>query len=353
MIHDTESLKKPSPKALEQSTSVAASMIFHLTLISALALSSFPVERKQQINTIVTGFPVVETIVEPIELEPSSFNDDSSRANSSVPHFAQAFTSQISDSPVDVTPKTEQATSLILSPVGIPVGNLAEQVTPLVAYSTNGESGGAKGVSGDGAGAGAFFGMNLKGASVVFVVDASSSMNHPLPGPAKTRFGRVKIELFKAISKMTDAEKFFMIFFNEFSIPMPAARLISATPENRQLFLNWMAPGQAAGDTEPEAALLAAIHLRPEVIYFLTDGKFKYSVVQNVSAANQAGVVINTICFGNDTGEKFLKQLAQRNGGVYRFVPDDAILDVDANASTPAPPQPPGISRLPSLEENR
>lgn len=353
MIHNTESSKKPSPRALEQSTAVASSMIFHLTLISALALSSFPIQPEQQINTIVTGFPTVETQVEPIEVEPSPFQDDSSPVNSAVPKQATAFASQVSDSPVDVTPKAEQAASLMLSPVGIPVGSLAEQVTPLVIKSTDGEKGGGDGESGDGAGAGAFFGMDLKGASVVFVVDASSSMNHPHPGPAKTRFGRVKIELFKAISLMTDAEKFFMIFFNEFPIPMPAARLISATPENRQLFLNWMAPGQAAGDTEPEAALLAAIHLRPEVIYFLTDGKFKYSVVQNVSAANQAGVVINTICFGNDTGEKFLKQLAQRNGGVYRFVPDDAIQDVDAAASKPAPPKPPGITRLPVLDEKR
>ena len=66
-----------------------------------------------------------------------------------------------------------------------------------------------------------------------------------------------------------------------------------------------------------------ALQMRPDVIFFLTDGEFNYRVVREVSAANFGSVRIHTISLGDDSGEKFLTELAARNGGVYRHISEE------------------------------
>ncbi len=309
-------------KLLEPSTSAVASAIVHLTLIATLAFVAFPKRNEQAVNTIASQFAPVSTEIEPIQVEQQSFNDDTSSSSGTSKALDKKFLSTVTNSPIDATPDLTPAKTLDLSNVGQAAGNLSENVSTALKSSEANDGGQGEGGEGSGKGTGDFFGMNLNGTSVVFVVDASRSMNHPFPDPYKTRFGRVKVELVKTIEKMTETEKFFMIFFNDFPVPMPANRLVSATPENQKSYLNWMVPGQATGSTEPEAALHMALKLRPEVIYFLTDGRFHYSVVKSVTNANRDRVTINTICFGDDEGEKMLKELASGNGGVYKYIPD-------------------------------
>ena len=324
MTANVEKLLSSPSKLLEQSTPFAVSMVFHLTLLSLLALAVIPLKREKPVTTIVTDFSGEESQLAPVHLEQKTFSSEPSQSSSGMVKTTHAFQAHVPNASVDASPTSAEAVPLELSSTGIPAGSLTEKITPLALNSSAASSGDGNGNSGKGKGDGGdeFFGLDLKGASVVFVVDASGSMNFPHPGPAKTRFGRVKIELVKTIQKMTESERFFMIFFNQVAIPMPANRLVEATPMNQKRYLNWMVPGRAEGDTEPEAALLAALSLRPEVIYFLTDGRFKYKVVENVTKANRSRVLINTLCFGNDDGEKFLRQLADLNGGVYRFIPD-------------------------------
>ncbi len=85
--------------------------------------------------------------------------------------------------------------------------------------------------TGDGEGTGGtgqFFGNSVTGRRFVFVVDASKSMNHPHPSEAKTRFGRVKLELVNSIRNMDRNSEFYIVFFNENAIPMPAKGLKKA-----------------------------------------------------------------------------------------------------------------------------
>ncbi len=353
MTTKVEILSSSPSKFLEQSTPFAVSMIFHLTLVSILALAAIPLNRELSVSTIVTDFSNEETLAIPVHFEQKTLATDSGQSSKGST-TTQAFQSRVPNSPVDASPRSDEASPLDLSATGLAAGSLTEKISPLVLNSSAANSGNGNGNSGNGSGDGdsEFFGLDIKGTSVVFVVDASGSMNFPHPGPAKTRFGRVKIELVKTIQKMTKSERFFMVFFNEFAIPMPAHRLVAATPTNQQMYVNWMIPGRAEGETEPEAALLRALRLRPEVIYFLTDGRFKYSVVENVKKANRAHVVINTLCFGNDDGEKFLRQLANENGGVYRFIPDEkAPEEKDATKNdTAKPTTPPKITWLPSFD---
>jgi hypothetical protein len=113
-----------------------------------------------------------------------------------------------------------------------------------------------------------------------------------------------------------------IIFFNNNALPMPARALQPALPAQKKQYLTWMANVKTSGQTDPREALKLALLLRPDMIYFLTDGHFRSSVVSEVTKLNRSRrTQIHTFCFGDRSGEDLLKLIAERNGGTYRFVP--------------------------------
>ncbi len=192
--------------------------------------------------------------------------------------------------------------------------------------------------TGDGTGGGVgrrqFFALESKGKNIVFVVDASKSMNLPHPGPAKTRFNRVKQELVKTISQMTEDEKFFIIYFGDDALPMPAPTLVAADEGTRTSYLRWMTQVPAEGQyTKPLNALLIALALEPDVIYFLTDGVFESVVIRQVTGVNRNRIPIHTIGFDlpekkkvnlkEKQGNQQLEELARLNSGTYMTIPNE------------------------------
>jgi hypothetical protein len=202
---------------------------------------------------------------------------------------------------------------------------LSERVSPL-----GGGSGGSRGTgSGNGIGNGvgdgtgtAFFGLATKGKSFVFVVDASSSMRRPSHGPERTLFNKVKQEIFDSIRQMTREQKFYIVFFNDRFLAMPSTSLVAATEESQARYLRWMSEVPSGGQTDPEGAIQLALQLKPDVIYFLSDGEFKYGLVKRIAAMNRTGVAIHTVCFGGtEDNNVSLRKIAEQNGGAYHFVP--------------------------------
>lgn len=191
--------------------------------------------------------------------------------------------------------------------------------------------GGTTSGSGNGQGSGRFFGINPQSKKIVYVVDSSKSMNIPHESIGKTRLGRVKIELARAILSMEPDQEFFVIFFSDFAIPMPARKLQPATRQAKSRYLNWVAQVPGIGRTEPLEALLLALKLQPDTIYFLTDGQFNPTVVSAFNHVIEKGrinkkilvkkVTVNGICFGNRNGEKLLRELSESNSGTYTFIP--------------------------------
>ena len=148
-------------------------------------------------------------------------------------------------------------------------------------------------------------------------------MNQPHPGPGKTRLGRVKLELINSVKALEPTQKFFIVFFNDRPIPMPTDRLMEANEATKLQYLRWMIDVPSEGHTEPALALLLALKLNPDVIYFLTDGDFRPAIVKEVAVSNRGGVTIHTIGFTEDRGEKLLKAIADQSGGSYTYVPPD------------------------------
>lgn len=183
----------------------------------------------------------------------------------------------------------------------------------------NGTGSGTGNGNGNGNGGG-FFGAKATGRSIVFVVDCSNSMNRP-HASAGTRFRRLKLELLNSIASMTPKQFFYIIFFNERPISMPASTMQPAVPFQQRHYLQWMAGIRALGGTEPISSLQLALRLKPDVIYFLTDGNFNSRTAAELSQIVQRHSAIHTITFGQRGAESLMKTIATNNRGTYRFIP--------------------------------
>jgi len=164
----------------------------------------------------------------------------------------------------------------------------------------------------------AFFSIQDRADTVVFVVDMSGSMNDG------HRFDRAVAELGRSLRALAPTQKFFVFFFNATTHPMldmRSAQLLPATPDNRAKVVKWIKKLEPDADTAPEDALEQALKLQPQVIYFLTDGELPPTTPDTVKKLNHAHkTVIHTIAFVTEEGADMLKAIARDNGGKYRFV---------------------------------
>ena len=117
---------------------------------------------------------------------------------------------------------------------------------------------------------------------------------------AQNRFQRLKIELRRSIEGLGEDRKFFVIFFNETSIPMPAPKEMQPALEGiKQKFLTWVDTQRADGGTEPADALRYALRLKPDTIFLLSDGSFSPKTARLLRVLNRDQVTIHTIGFSD------------------------------------------------------
>lgn len=161
-----------------------------------------------------------------------------------------------------------------------------------------------------------FFGVNASGRDFVFVVDMSGSMRE------ERRFTRALNELRRTILALYPGQRYYVIFFNHESYPMPGGELIDADEKSYKATLAWFKGVQPIGGTYPLSSLLTALELKPNAIFLLSDGQFDPSTVQAVSDANGSSdrVPIHTIAFASRAGEAVLQALSRASGGTFRFV---------------------------------
>ncbi len=176
-------------------------------------------------------------------------------------------------------------------------------------------AGGGGGGSGKGVG---FFGTHTRADSVIFVVDMSGSMQG-------RRFNRAVEELIRSLSKMQPPQKFSIFFYNNVTHPLfeeRQTRMVTATPGMRAKAIKWIKSLDPIGDTAPEEAIERALKMKPQVIYFLTDGEIPETTRDTAKRYNaDKKTVIHTIAFEFEGGAEMLRGIAIDNRGKYRFVP--------------------------------
>lgn len=170
-----------------------------------------------------------------------------------------------------------------------------------------------------------FFGIEDKGQRIVYVVDHSTSMGYQY-----NRLGEAKVELLSSLEVLEPMQQFQIVFYNE---------RVSAGPKvdqtGRMPFADDVAKAMAGrfirgviadGSTDHKQALQYALGLGPDVIFFLTDAdepRLRPPDLQLITRQNGGRTHIHAIEFGVGPqlgDDNFLKQLARRNGGSYRYV---------------------------------
>lgn len=172
------------------------------------------------------------------------------------------------------------------------------------------------------------FNIEGKGTSFVYVFDRSGSMDEFGGKP----FRAAKAELIRSIEPFNQFHKFDIIFYNEEPLVWKPAMVFATdvVKAGATKHIEGMLP---MGGTRHFKALMEAIRLKPEVIFFLTDGdendRLSPAQLQEISNRNSRGPVaqINVIQFG--IGEKneseFLKKLASQNRGQYTYINVDGL----------------------------
>ena len=189
-----------------------------------------------------------------------------------------------------------------------------------------GSGGSGKGGGGTGAATLQIFGSKGTGKKFVFVFDCSDSMNEG---------GRIRVakaELIRSLNLLDDSHQFNIVFYNnEFQLWKQGKRLLDATPSEKQNAIQFVESIVAKGGTNHYPPLESAIALRPDVIFFLTDGERKddlspvqLSTLEQINSRGGRGTQINVIQFGTggltDSRSLSLEQLALRNKGEYLYV---------------------------------
>ncbi len=171
------------------------------------------------------------------------------------------------------------------------------------------------------------FGVSGEGTKFVYVFDRSGSMERSLgPSPLKA----AKLQLLASLESLSATNQFQIIFYNHEPLmfaPRGKATTLVFGDERTKLaaeqFLNGIAAVGAT--TGREAALLQALRLLPDVVFFLSDidNPLLPNQLKKIRRRNSGRTSINTIEFDRGPpkgGGNFLKQLAAENGGRYVYV---------------------------------
>ncbi len=168
---------------------------------------------------------------------------------------------------------------------------------------------------------------------VVYVIDYSGSIIPVVDA--------LKRELKRSVGALQPRQSFDVILFyssgagehERFKTESFEAALQSAQPDIRQRFFDWIDKKAPMGSTEPLAAVKRALALRPDAIFFFSDGLFEDGVVTQIAQANKDKVKVSCLLFdelviGDDSGlppkvqeqAQRLQKIADQNGGKMKVI---------------------------------
>jgi hypothetical protein len=187
---------------------------------------------------------------------------------------------------------------------------------------SGGGEGSMGGAGGTGGGGGtSFFGVEASGTRFAFIVDYSASMEGE-------KIARLRKELRESLDRMTETNEFLIVAFSDVSQVLGGRReWREASTAGRKRMYPFIDAQQLGPSTFPLPAfriVFGEVRPRPDAIYFMTDGEFDESVVQEVAllqAKLPAPVPVHCICFASQSGEPLMKKIAEQSKGTYTFVP--------------------------------
>jgi len=166
------------------------------------------------------------------------------------------------------------------------------------------------------------FGHAGEGRSFVFLIDRSKSMgSHGLGAIAAA-----ERELVRELAHLTREHPFQIIAYNQSLRALERTGMLEASEENKDRARRFLRETVAAGSTAHEPALTAALRLKPDVVFLLTDGGEPLLTAPEIdllTRENRRRTAIHCLHFGSgplQDEDNFLVRLARRNGGRYGYV---------------------------------
>ena len=188
---------------------------------------------------------------------------------------------------------------------------------------------------------GAVFGNGGNAFRIVFICDGTGTMFDGRKLPLLYR------ELNTTIAKLTPKQSYGVVFFREGERPVSESvvavdktQLLPAIPVNAKKTSDFLAKLTVGGRTKPIPAIELAFQLKPQLVYFLSDGAFDDldtydEVVNRFRKLNPDKTVrVNTIIFTNTrestaalkAAQDTMKKIATENGGTFNPVDPEVVL---------------------------
>lgn len=212
---------------------------------------------------------------------------------------------------------------------GIPIGGVPDAGGGLPdLIRPAGTSGlGAAGSPTPGPGETAFMDIIGNGQNFVYVIDVSASMGN------EGKLQLAKSQLKGSLRLLKPFQTFQILFYNESTLRMrlrpgrPALDRYQATAVNLQLAENKIKVQPAKGGTVHQGAILQALVLEPDVVYFLTDGdkpSLTREELARIRSSNRSGAKIHVVEFATGPREtrrvSWMEVLSSQSGGRYRRI---------------------------------
>ncbi len=296
---------------------VWVSLVLHVCIVLGLSAILISAVKKPQILSIVSAAVEADNVLTEAPME---------------------MISELETTALDATPSTPNLNmSDMVTDVGLPSLRVDFGTAPIQESSASSSMLGAASemahaMLGSNLVAGAeFFGAKATGNTFVYVVDSSPSMRRD------GAFEKAKHEMMRSLTSMKPKQRYFISFFGKEIDPMTSKSgtvekfPVYAKPENISQTIDWMRQVQVQKDGwPPNEALAQAIAMQPDGIFLLFDGDTKVDVAKflrrenrtdDILSAGVPKVTIHVIHFFQDEFQKQMKQVAEENGGTYRFVP--------------------------------
>lgn len=164
-----------------------------------------------------------------------------------------------------------------------------------------------------------YYGIETGGKRIVYVLDNSNSMK-------EGRFNAAAFELLKSVDELTEDQYFYVVLFSDTAYrlghPQSSKDMIVPTTTNKRKLDYWLATVELCLKTNAAPAVKAALALKPDTIYILTDGKFTDDTLKVLNKLKLKNTKIHTIGMNmtDAKAEKDLKSIAKKFGGEYRAV---------------------------------
>lgn len=275
--------------------------------------------------------------------EGGSLLEESVPAAPPQPESVQSLEHELKNDPslaLDITSTSPANTSFV-----VPTANVMRMDGKVIGDMASKIEGAAKGLAGTGGGIGKvggtmkFMGVQSTGSSVVFVVDVSGSM---ISGQKSVKTYEVlEREVVKFIKDLDDRSSFGIVVFSK-DARSYKQNLVRANREEKERAINFLRKMTPENYKDPRAdeekkafhhgtradrGLAEAFEMKPDIIFFVSDGEptgaTPPQILKQVEQSQMAmpkKTSINAVAYLADSGQKFMRDLAEKNAGTFREV---------------------------------